>query len=530
MLATPSMYLAEFVLGREKHTMTKGETAARHWADGAAEEAIASGRPVVVSSGISPSGEIHIGNMREVLTADAVFRAVKDRGVPARFNYVCDNLDPLRHVYPFLDAEVYAPLIGQPLAAIPCPCGAHPSYAEHFLEPFLASLRALHVDVELERADRIYASGRMNPTISLALTGRDRIAVILHELTGKAIDAAWSPFNPLCPSCRRITKSTVTGFSVRDETISYACACGSSGEMPMAGGGKLTWRVDWPARWAMLGVTVEPFGKDHATRGGSYDTGARIAREVFDTEPPLPVPYEWISLKGRGDMSSSKGNVLSIGQVLDLAPPEVLRYLVMRERPQSTISFDPGLPLLQLVDEVDDATASGVDSRALELSRAAGFRAVGVPFKHLIVAAQVAGFDVERTMDVLARTGYHGLDAATVGSRLGCARRWLDRHAPEEIRFEVKKTLPPEAGALTPDQKSFLGRLGSRLEDAMDGEAIHLLVYELAKEFPGTKPAQLFQALYIALLAKPRGPRAGTFIRALGPRLCADRFLEASAV
>ena len=117
--------------------MTRGEAAARHWADEAADAAIASGRPVVVSSGISPSGEIHIGNMREVLTADAVFRAVRDRGVPARFNYVCDNLDPLRHVYPFLDAAVYQPLVGRPLSAIPCPCGEHPSYAEHFLEPFL---------------------------------------------------------------------------------------------------------------------------------------------------------------------------------------------------------------------------------------------------------------------------------------------------------------------------------------------------------------------------------------------------------
>jgi len=509
--------------------MTKGETASRHWADDAAETAIASGRPVVISSGISPSGEIHIGNMREVLTADAVFRAVKDRGFPAHFNYVCDNLDPLRHVYPFLDATAYEPLIGKPLSAIPCPSGCHSSYAEHFLTPFLASLRALRVEVELLRADRMYASGRMNRTIGLALSGRDRIAAILTELTGKTIDEAWSPFNPLCPSCGRITKTSVTGFSVEDETISYACACGASGDLPMAGGGKLTWRVDWPARWAMLGVTVEPFGKDHATRGGSYDTGARIAREVFDYEPPLPVPYEWISLKGRGDMSSSKGNVLSIGQVLDLAPPEALRYLVMRERPQSTIAFDPGLPLLQLVDEVDDATASGVDSRALELSRAAGFRPVGVPFKHLVVAAQVAGFDVLRTMDVLARTGYHALDPAAVGSRLGCARRWLDRHAPDEIRFEVKETLPPEALALTPDQKAFLGRLALCLDDRMDGEAIHLLVYELAKEFPGTKPAHLFQALYIALLAKPRGPRAGTFIRALGPRLCADRFREASA-
>ena len=509
--------------------MTRGETASRHWADEAADAAVASGRPVVVSSGISPSGEIHIGNMREVLTADAVFRAVKDRGADARFNYVCDNFDPLRRVYPFLDPGIYEPLIGAPLSRIPCPCGAHPSYSEHFLEPFLVSLRALRVTVELERADEMYGSGRMNRFIGLALEGRDRIATILEELTGKTVDATWSPFNPLCPSCGRITQAAVTGFSVANETVAYACACGGSGDLPMAGGGKLTWRVDWPARWAMLGVSVEPFGKDHATRGGSYDTGARIAREVFDYEPPLPVPYEWISLKGQGDMSSSKGNVLSIGHVLDLVPPEALRYLVMRERPQRTIAFDPGLPLLRLVDEVDDATAAGTDSRALALSRAAGFTPVGVPFKHVVVAAQIAGFDVDRTMDVLARTGYTGLDRSAVAQRLSYARRWLDRHAPEDIKFEVKADLPAEAAALTDDQKAFLARLADAMNDRMDGEAIHLLIYDLAKEFPRTKPAELFQALYVALLGKPRGPRAGSFIAALGPGFCAARFAAASA-
>src|SRR5580765_5613271 len=131
MAAPTAMYLAG---------MTRGETVARHWADEAADAAIASGRPVVVSSGISPSGEIHIGNMREVLTADAIYRAVRDRGMSARFNYVCDTVDPLRRVYPFLDAAVYEPLIGKPLSEIPCPCGRHGSYADHFLEPFLASL------------------------------------------------------------------------------------------------------------------------------------------------------------------------------------------------------------------------------------------------------------------------------------------------------------------------------------------------------------------------------------------------------
>jgi len=481
----------------------------------------------VISSGISPSGEIHVGNMREVVTADAVYRALRDRDVPVRFNYVADNFDPLRRVYPFLDPQRYAELIGRPLSEIPCPCGDHASYAEHFLAPFLLALGRLGIEVEVERADRMYKSGRMTPWVLRALEGRERIVSILAELTGKSVEAEWSPFNPLCAECRRIDRARVTGFSRERETVDYECACGSRGTLPIAGGGKLVWRVDWPARWMLLQVTVEPFGKDHATRGGSDDTGRRIAEEVFEGQAPLGIPYEWIRLAGQGDMSSSKGNVMSISRALELVPPEVLRYLVIRERPERRINFAPGLALLQLVDEVDDAGAKGRDRRALELSTAGVFRPVGVPFKHLIVVAQVAGFDLHEALRILARTGYPDADPAAVAERLGYARTWLEGFAPEDMRFSVAAQLPAAARELGPEQRAFLGRLAGELREGMDGNEVHALVYGLAGEFAGVKPAALFEAIYIALLGKPRGPRAGWFIALLGPAFCAERFRAA---
>src|SRR5262245_26758885 len=159
-----------------------------HWADEVAGRVLASGRQPVLSTGISPSGEIHIGNLREVLTADAIYRALLDRGTQPRFNYVCDNFDPLRRVYPFLDPQVYAPLVGRPLSEIPCPCGKHPSYGDHFLEPFLETLAQLRIEVTVYRGDQLYKSGRMTAMILASLRGRDTIARILHELTGKQID------------------------------------------------------------------------------------------------------------------------------------------------------------------------------------------------------------------------------------------------------------------------------------------------------------------------------------------------------
>ena len=90
-----------------------------HWADVVAEKLLKEGERHVISSGITPSGPIHLGSMREILTADAIVKAVNDKGGDARLIYIADNADPLRKVYPFLDPKIFEKYIGMPLAEIP---------------------------------------------------------------------------------------------------------------------------------------------------------------------------------------------------------------------------------------------------------------------------------------------------------------------------------------------------------------------------------------------------------------------------
>jgi lysyl-tRNA synthetase class 1 len=501
----------------------------QHWADDIAAQIAAQGSRHEISTGISPSGEIHIGNLREVITADVVARALRERGVEVVLDYVADNFDPLRKVYPFLDRTLYEPLIGAPLSEIPCPCGKHASYAEHYLEPFLESLKRLRIDVKVIYADRMYKSGMLVPQIVQALQGRDAIARILHDSTGRQVEDDWSPFNPICAQCRRLTETVVRGFSAKDETVDYACRCGGQGTASMRGGGKLTWRVDWPARWARIPVTVEPFGKDHATRGGSYDTGARICREVFQAEPPFPVTYEWIAFTGQGDMSKSKGNVLSVHRMLEVVPPEVLRYLVVKTRPMRSINFDPGLPLLALVDEFDDAASSARDPRAMALSGADQFKPIAVPFRHLVNVVQMADFDLDQVVVILRRNGYPVDDEAAVKERAGYAIRWLREFAPGDVKFSVQRVLPASAGDLGPPEKEFLRRLADRLRPEQSGEEIHALVYDVAKEAGMEKTTAAFQAIYRVFLDRPRGPRAGWFLAFLDRAFVLARLREAAA-
>ena len=129
-----------------------------HWADVVAEKLLQSGKEHVISSGITPSGPIHLGSMREILTADAIVRAVNDMGGKAKLVYIADNADPLRKVYPFLDEERYMDKVGLPLAEIPAPDGEG-SYDQYFLRPFFDALERVGVFPEVNDNYEFYKNG-----------------------------------------------------------------------------------------------------------------------------------------------------------------------------------------------------------------------------------------------------------------------------------------------------------------------------------------------------------------------------------
>ncbi len=507
------------------------ELLAQHWADKAAAQLVAERGtgPFLVASGISPSGRIHVGNLREVLTADILCRVLRERGITARLVFVADDYDALRKVYPFLDPAVYTPYVGAPLSEIPAPQGDG-SYAEFFLQPFLASLQRLKIDAEVLRASTLYRDGALLTQILQALRARDTIAEILTRVTGKDIEADWSPFMPQCSRCKSLASTQCTGWDDAQQSITYRCApCAHEETVPIVGHGKLTWRVDWPARWAALGVDAEPFGKDHGGKGGSYDTGKEIASAVFGARPPFPLIYEWIRLKGLGDMSSSKGNVVAVDEVLEVVPPDVLRYFITRPAPKASLALDLAGQMLNLVDEVDDETKKQRDARAVALSQAGGFVPIGIPFNHVVNVVQVAQGDLARVKEILRRTGYTWSSDAALDERCQYAQRWLARFAPDDVKFSVQPELPGCARGLGAGLRAAFSDAAARLDQpGLNGEDIHRALYEAAGAH-NVPMAELCRAFYLAVIGKERGPRAGWFAEIIGPAFVAARLREAAA-
>ena len=134
----------------------------------------------------------------------------------------------------------------------------------------------------------------------------------------------------ICENCGKIgTTPRAIGTADRclrmpAETSSVARGCGFSGRVaPFGGRAKLVWNVDWAARWGMIGATIEGCGKDLATAGGSRDRANAISRRVFEHEPPLDIPYEFLNLGGR-KMSTSKGVGAAAHEIAALLPPTLL--------------------------------------------------------------------------------------------------------------------------------------------------------------------------------------------------------------
>ena len=265
------------------------------------------------------------------------------------------------------------------------------------------------------------AQARWIPYIRTALDRAEVIRDLYLRISNVERPAGWLPVSVICEVCGRIGTTLATDWD--GETVAYACkpdhvtwatGCGNSGRVaPFMGRAKLPFNVDWAAKWSHFDVTVEGCGKDLATKGGSRDRSDAVSREVYDREPPLNVPYEFLNIGGR-KMSTSQGSGAAAHEMADLLPPDLLRFLFLRSKPRRVIEFDPeGDAIPGLFDEFDRVAAatagnpvrgelppdperifaaSLVDTALDPAAEAARYRP---PFRHLALLVQVPGVELE---------------------------------------------------------------------------------------------------------------------------------------
>src|SRR3989344_2299282 len=350
-MGVPKEHVA--VLGEEQLDDVK------HWADRTAERVIAfwgNQKKYVCASGITPSGVVHIGNFREIITVDFVVRALRDLGKEARFVYSWDDYDTFRKVPADMpQQQMLKQHLRMPIVDIPDPFECkHESYARLHEVMVEEALPLVGIAPEFLSQSKQYRACRYAEGMKQALQAAPIIKKILDRYRKAPLPDSWLPITLFCVKCGKDTVE-VTKYDGA-YALSYTCACGHAEtfDFRKSGIAKLLWRIDWPMRWNVEQVDFEPGGKDHSTEGGSFSTAKDIVKQVWKRDPPVYQPYDFISIKGHGGkISSSKGGVVDLREVLEIYEPAVVRYLFAgtRSHAEFAISFD--LDVIKIYEDFD---------------------------------------------------------------------------------------------------------------------------------------------------------------------------------
>ena len=528
------------------------------WAD---ELAASVSGPQVVNDSKTPSGTIHVGSLRGPVILDVIVRALRRRGLETTLLYGVDDMDPM-DAQALLTPDAVDHEMGRPLANVPDQVDdGHLSYARHHAQVFIDIFAGLgvHPDRYYWMSD-IYPTGEMDGFIRTALDRAAEVRDIYRRVANVQHPDNWHPIQVVCPNCGKVGTTIVTKwdgervfFECRESLVTWARGCGTSGwTSPFRGAGKLGWNLEWAAQWSLFGVTIEPCGKDLSTAGGSRDRADAIAREIFGREPPLNVPYEFLNIGGK-KMSTSKGRGAAAHEIAEVVPPEQLRFMFIRPRPNQVIEFEPegsdAIP--RLFDEFDrfaSATAgkpvrgeiapgyeatfaySLLDPQADVAAEAAAYRPA---FAHLALLLQIPNVDLGARVEAEKGSALAERELQILDERVRAARAWLDTYAPERAVVAIRESLPADAVVgLDDDKRRYLAALADAALSAdappASGEGWQDLIFTVAAEL-GLPNGKAFAALYAAFLGRPNGPRAGWLLASLDPGFVTDRLREAGA-
>ncbi|WLQ65781.1 MULTISPECIES: lysine--tRNA ligase [Streptomyces] len=512
----------------------------------AESERRAPGKPVVVASGLSPSGPIHLGNLREVMTPHLVADEIRRRGHTVRHLISWDDYDRYRKVPNGVEGvdDSWQAHIGKPLTSVPAPAGsAYANWAEHFKAAMTQALDELGVEYDGISQTEQYLAGTYREQVLHAMRHRADIDAVLDryrtkkdgaaggkggkkpqqkkvdeaeleaaegsgaadEDDGGSGSAGYFPYKPYCGNCEK-DLTVVTSYDDDTTELNYTCsACGFAETVRLNefNRGKLVWKVDWPMRWAYEGVIFEPSGVDHSSPGSSFVVGGQIVREVFDGVQPIGPMYAFVGISGMAKMSSSKGGVPTPADALKIMEAPLLRWLYARRRPNQSFKIAFDQEIQRLYDEWDSLARKVADGTVLPADAAAYARAVGtaagelpstprpLPYRTLASVADITAGAEDQTLRILSEldpsSPLTSLDEAR--PRLDRAENWITTQVPAESRTIVRDEPDKELlGSLDEQGRESLRLLLEGLDTHWSLDGLTTLVYGVPKVMEGLAP------------------------------------------
>ncbi len=522
--------------------MNKDKTESQFWADKVAKEVIEKeSRLGRVSSyrtemGLGASGIPHVGSAGDGIRSYVVNLALKELGVKSEFIAFSDDKDGLRKVPAGFPVSMESE-IGKPVSSISDPFGCHDTLANHITTLLTDAFEKLGVTFRLIQAHKAYADGLLDEQRRVPLKKAKRCGQIIHEELGQEKYLMQLPYLAVCEKCGRVYTTRAYRYDEEKDLIYYKCdqsfvgknsntgksieikGCGHDGVSGIRDG-KLSWKVEFAARWAALKINYEAFGKDILD---SVRCNDRISKEIFGWEPPVHSFYELFTERSGKKISKSAGNVFTPARWMKYASPISLRLLFLKRLATSRVVDPDAIPAY--MDEVDELSkvyfgkAKVANPRDLEHQRRLfefiNFlqepkESIGIPYNMLANLMRIAKNE-NVVKEILKRTGHvpkdlSGRDENEIDRRIRYVTNWINDTVPEEKIVY----------AITDKQKHSIKKLIYELESKQwSEEELHARLFAIPKE-DGLEVGKFFEAAYVLLLNSLRGPRLAQFICAIG--------------
>ena len=495
-----------------------------HWSELLAQEIIATRKePYVISGGLTTSGPTHLGTVCEFLFPQAIADQLRFMGKKAKYFFVADiydAFDGVPSVFEKYSAQL-SPYLGMPLTDVPDPTGQTKSFGDHFLADAKAAMDKFGANPELIRAIDLYKAGSMDQYARLFLKNETHVRELVARTSlREELPDWWSPIMPVCGKCGKIATTRVLMHDCEsyeyacDRDVKYTKGCGFRGKNKIADHRyKLTWRLHWPAWQDHFNTSAEGGGVDHFTRGGSRDTLEAVFRELFKKEPSIGFKFGFILFEGK-KYSKSKGTGMGVKELMDLIPIEVLKYMLLKPDIQENVDINPTPQnVLRAIEDYEKALAFLAAGNLDALSRADRKRALAAKLSSESHGG-IRGWKTPFLDIILYRNLQWSWEkiAQECGDKEGIAKL-----APYLEIWESKSFMPEEYSFSYKPQKAGENAAAyfSKLALGMPAIDMHNLAFDTAKE-RGIPPAKMFEECYQSLLSKPRGPKLGKLISALG--------------
>ncbi|MFW9906637.1 MAG: lysine--tRNA ligase [Candidatus Thorarchaeota archaeon] len=539
----------------------------QHWIDKLTNDIIENWQDVEdfnCNCGISVSGQIHAGNLRgEIVLTNAVVNELKNKGFNAKHTLILYTSDRFKgkpgQLNLFSDPEKAKQYINRRYIDIPSPTNKHETWVDYHLNNLAIWMPKFGKNIQIVQTHELYLQERMQKAVTELINKRDAVRVILNKYRKEnPFPVDWIPIDPLCEQCNRIATTKALEVNLDTYKVHYICnECNHEGWSDISKG-KLTWRLEWLAIWYVLNIHFEPYGKDHATPGGSRDSCIEIVESVLNHRGPYGFWNEWVGYsEGRkdfGDMSGSGFIGFRPTEWLEYAEPEVLKYMYLKTPPKRRIiigldkipsyivEYDRAQRIYHGIDNFTDPSELHTIRRSYEIvffNEVPEYRGFQLDYQTAIILSQLVSQDEKGTDQAIQKLIATEIlkDKPSkeitqhIQDRLSLARNWINsKHSPKHLQIILTEEISSDTLSHYNEniQKAVLD-LGQELEGVKwTEEEIKQKMISLREKagISRKEMKQFFQLLYQIFLGNERGPRFAPFIAALDKNWVLHRFQE----